>query len=502
MIRTGPIGSVLVANRGEIALRICRTLAEMEIRSVVVASDPDREALHALSADRTIFIGGESPAESYLDQGKILAAAREAEVDAVHPGYGFLAENAAFARTVEEAGLVWIGPPAAAIAAMGDKLVARETMAKAGVPVIPGSPVLTEAGAARREAERIGCPLMLKAAAGGGGKGMRVVRDPAELPAALEAARRESQGAFGSDAVFLEKYIERPRHIEFQVLADSLGNTVHLFERECSIQRRHQKIVEETPSVALDGELRERMGKAAVEAARAAGYVNAGTVEFILGQDREFYFLEMNTRLQVEHPITEMTCGVDLVRSQVAVARGEELPWRQEEIGRRGHAIECRVYAEDPANNFFPSSGRVTALAEPAGPGVRNDTGIYEGAEVSTFYDPMLSKLVVFGEDRESAAARMVRALRGYQVLGLATTIPFLAEVIAHPAFLAGDTCTDFIPRHMEGWKLRDEAAAEAALLAALAQPDTTGGGRSAAGGERGAAAFDVWREVGRRGNR
>ncbi len=494
------IRRVLIANRGEIAVRIARTLKEMGIAALGVASDPDLSALHALVCDRVVPLGGTTPLETYLDQEKILAAAKETGADAVHPGYGFLAENAAFARAVEEAGLVWIGPPPESIALMGDKLAAREAVAKAGVPVIPGSPALSDPARAREEAERIGYPVMIKASAGGGGKGMRVVRSPEELESSLEAARRESGKAFGDDTVYLEKFIERPRHIEFQVLADGNGNTVHLFERECSIQRRHQKIVEETPSTALDDRLREEMGEAAVEAARAAGYANAGTVEFIFGRGGKFYFLEMNTRLQVEHPVTEMTCGVDLVRQQVYVASGRPLPFTQKEIARRGHAVECRIYAEDPANNFFPSSGVIRALVEPAGPGIRNDTGVYEGMEVTTFYDPMLSKLVCFGEDRRAAARRMERALRSYLVLGPATSIPFLADVVAHEAFLGGDTCTDFIPRYMSDWAPRKDKKAEAALLAALAGPSRAGGTGAAGAPGGGPAAFDIWRALGPRG--
>ena len=494
------IRRVLIANRGEIAVRIARTLREMGVAAIGVASDPDLSALHALVCDQVVPLGGTTPLETYLDQEKVLAAAKETGADAIHPGYGFLAENASFAKAVEEAGLVWIGPPPESIALMGDKLAAREAVARAGVPVIPGSPALSDPARARAEAEKIGYPVMLKASAGGGGKGMRVVRTPDELEPSLEAARRESGKAFGDDTIYLEKFIERPRHIEFQVLADKRGNTVHLFERECSIQRRHQKIVEETPSAALDDKLRAEMGEAAVEAARAAGYTNAGTVEFIFGEGGKFYFLEMNTRLQVEHPVTEMTCGVDLVRRQVLAASGEPLPFSQKEITRRGHAIECRIYAEDPANNFFPSSGVIRALVEPAGPGIRNDTGVYEGMEVSTFYDPLLSKLVCFAEDREAGAKRMEKALRSYLVLGLSTSIPFLADLVAHRAFLEGDTCTDFIPKYMKDWTPRADKRAEAALLAALAGPARPG--RSGAAGAPGAgpASFDVWQAVGRKG--
>jgi len=489
-----PIRSVLIANRGEIAVRISRTLREMGLRSVAVASDPDRFALHALACDETLPIGGSAPRDSYLDQGKILDAARSAGVDAIHPGYGFLSENPAFAAAVEAAGLVWIGPPPAAISMMGDKLTAREAVARAGVPVVPGSTILDTGRSGLESASSMGYPVLIKAAAGGGGKGMRVVAGPEELPAALDAARRESLQAFGSDAVFLEKYLEGPRHIEFQIFADAYGNTVHLFERECSIQRRHQKILEESPSPALDPPLRRRMGEAAVAAARAAGYAGAGTVEFLLERERNFYFLEMNTRLQVEHPVTELTCGLDLVRHQILAARGEPLPFSQEELRSRGHALEVRVYAEDPANRFFPCSGRIAALAVPSGPGIRDDTGIYEGCEVSTFYDPMLGKLIVHAEDRPAAIDRLSRALSEYLIAGITTNIPFLADLAAHPAFRAGETATDFIPRHFPAWEPRAGREALAALMAALCRPAPR-----AASPRGGRNAFDIWSAQGAR---
>ncbi len=499
-MRSSRIKRVLIANRGEIAVRISRTLREMGITSIAAFSDPDTKALHAMVCDEAYPIGGESPLESYLDQEKIINAARETRADAIHPGYGFLAENASFARRVEEEGFIWIGPPSTAIELMGDKLESRKAMEKAGVPVIPGSKAIGNPDEAVAQAEKIGFPIMIKAAAGGGGKGMRVVERREDLLSSLEAARRESGKAFGNDTVYFEKFIERPRHIEFQVLGDKHGNIVHIFERECSIQRRHQKIVEETPSIALDDRKRREMGEAAVEAARAAGYFNAGTVEFIYGQDGSFYFLEMNTRLQVEHPVTEMTCGLDLVRHQIFVAAGEMLRFSQEEIKRRGHAIECRIYAEDPSNNFFPSSGRIKALAEPRGPGIRNDSGIYEGYEVTTFYDPLLSKLIVFAEERTAAARRMESALRSYLVLGPKTSIPFLADLVSHPGFLDGDTCTDFIPRYMSGWTEKKEDSALAAAVAVAAEETRTRGGAAVESPSGRGGSFHVWAAIGRKG--
>ena len=459
------IRTVLVANRGEIALRVFRTCREMGIRTVAVFSDADRRAAHAAAADRSVHIGASDPRESYLNVERIVAVAREAGADAVHPGYGFLAENARFAARCAEAGLVFIGPPAPVIAALGDKTVARRMMARSGVPVIPGmDAAASDPASLARAAEAVGYPVLIKAAAGGGGKGMRVVASADEMEEASASAAREAEAAFGNAAIYLEKYMERPRHVEFQVLADSRGNVIHLLERECSVQRRHQKIIEETPSPVMTPALRERMGQAAVSAARAAGYVNAGTVEFLVDTQGNFYFLEVNTRLQVEHPVTEMVTGLDLVRLQIEIAAGAPLPLTQQQVAGRGHAMECRIYAEDPEDGFLPSPGTVLYVQEPSGPGVRVDGGIYTGCPVPVEYDPILAKLIVHAEDRGTAAARMLRALEEYVILGVRTPIPFLMDVVRSEAFLSGETYTDFIPRHFPDWKpradLRDMACA------------------------------------------
>lgn len=437
---------ILVANRGEIAVRIMRTCRELGIGTVAVYSEADRRALHVLEADEAVFIGGSEARESYLDLEKIVGAAKESGAQAIHPGYGFLSENAAFARRTEEEGLRFIGPPAGVIASLGDKTAARTLMQNRGLPVIPGmTEPESELGILASRAEEIGYPVLLKAAGGGGGKGMRVVACPEELEGALREATSEALRAFGNGAVYLEKYLNRPRHIEFQILADSFGNTIHLFERECSLQRRHQKIIEESPSPALNDGLRAAMGKAAVEAARAAGYVNAGTVEFLLDDQGKFYFLEVNTRLQVEHPVTELITGVDLVREQIKISAGLPLSFRQGDCRPRGHSIECRIYAEDPARGFSPSPGEILYLKEPAGPGIRVDSGIYGGFVVPTAYDPLLSKLIVLASDRGQAIARMRRALADYAILGITTSIPFLREVIGSEAFVSGATHTRLI---------------------------------------------------------
>ena len=406
---------VLVANRGEIAVRIMRTLREMGICSVAIYSDADAAALHVRVADEAYRVGPAASVDSYLRGEVILDICREAQVDAIHPGYGFLSENAAFARSCAAAGITFIGPEPEAMEAMGSKTAARERMIAAGVPVVPGA----EAGDVETllsAASELGYPVMLKASAGGGGKGMRLVEGPDDLEAAWERAKSEARKAFGDDEVYLEKAIVRPRHVEIQILADRAGNTVHVFERDCSIQRRHQKVVEETPSPATDETLIERMGEVAVRAAQAVGYHSAGTIEFLLGEDGDFYFLEMNTRLQVEHPVTELVTGLDLVHEQVRIAAGEELGYAQSDIVRRGHAIECRVYAEDPSTGFLPSPGTIDVLRTPAGPGVRDDSGVYQGAEISSHYDPLISKLCVWAPTRQRAVARMRRALEEYIV--------------------------------------------------------------------------------------
>jgi acetyl-CoA carboxylase biotin carboxylase subunit len=437
---------VLVANRGEIAVRVVRACREMGLASVAVFSDADRAAPHVRLADEARPLGPAPSRESYLRIDRVLDAARSSGAEAVHPGYGFLAENAEFARACEEAGIAFIGPRSETIALMGEKTSARREAVAAGLPVVPGSlePVADE-GEASREAERIGYPVMLKAAAGGGGKGLRLVATPADLLPALARARSEAGGAFGDERVYLEKAISRPRHVEIQVLGDHHGNAVHLFERECSIQRRHQKVVEESPSPLLTPELRRRMGELAVALVRRVGYVNAGTLEFLVDADRQPWFLEMNTRLQVEHPVTEMVTGVDLVKLQIRIARGEPLPFRQEDLAQRGHAIECRVYAEDPDAGFLPSPGRIAGLRVPGGPGVRDDSGVLEGGEVPIHYDPLVSKLVVWAESREEAIRRMHRAVGEYRVIGIKTTLPFFGRVLDHPAFVAGDYDTSLV---------------------------------------------------------
>ena len=444
---------ILIANRGEIALRIMRTCREMGIDMVAVYSDVDARALHILEADEAIQLGPAEPSQSYLDIDRVMAAVKQSGAEAIHPGYGFLAENADFAERCQAEGVVFIGPPGSVIRDLGDKITARQIMQNGGVPVIPG---MTEAAgdpaAWADHADQIGFPVLIKAAAGGGGKGMRIVTDPAELAEACQAAAREAAAAFGDGTIYMEKYLARSRHVEIQILADSQGNAIHLFERECSIQRRHQKIIEETPSPALDADLRNRMGQAAVAAARASGYVNAGTVEFILDPDGNFYFLEVNTRLQVEHPITEMVTGVDLVRQQIEIAAGSPLSLAQEDLSLRGHAIECRIYAEDPEQNFMPSPGTITFVQEPSGPGVRNDCGVYTGVEVPMEYDPIISKLVVHAETRDGAIQRMVRALETYTVLGVKTPTGFLLDVLGSPPFAAGATYTDFIDAHFADW--------------------------------------------------
>jgi len=447
---------ILVANRGEIARRVMATCREMGIATVAIYSEVDQAALHVLEADQSVCLGEAEPAQSYLNIDKIVAAAKATGAEAIHPGYGFLAENADFAARCEAEGLVFIGPPAQVIRDLGDKITARQIMLKGGVPVIPGM-MQAEADPEEiaRRADEIGYPVLIKASAGGGGKGIRIVRSPADIREACVSAAREAKAAFGDGTVYLEKFFEKARHVEFQILADRYGQVVHVLERECSVQRRHQKIIEETPSPALDDSLRERMGQAAVAAAKASGYVNAGTVEFLLDRSGKFYFLEVNTRLQVEHPITEMITGIDLVRQQLEIAAGGALSLKQAQIVGRGHAIECRIYAEDPENHFFPSPGKIEFIREPTGPGIRNDCGVYSGFEVPVQYDPILSKLVVGAENRERCIGRMKKALADYVLLGLKTPIPFLIDVLASEAFVAGEVYTDFIETHFSDWKPR-----------------------------------------------
>jgi acetyl-CoA carboxylase biotin carboxylase subunit len=461
---------VLIANRGEIALRVMRSCREMGLSTVAVYSDVDRAALHVAYADEAYRLGPAPASESYLRCDRILEVARQAGADAIHPGYGFLSENASFAEACDAAGVTFIGPPANAMRALGSKTKARQAADAAQMPRVPGSVTgLVSAEEALQVASGIGYPVMLKAAAGGGGKGMRAVSSAAELPSAYAAASSEAERSFGSGEVYLEKLIERPRHIEIQVVADQYGNCLYLGERECSVQRRHQKVIEEAPSAIVGEELRRRMGEAAVRLARTAGYVNAGTIEFLVDAERNFYFLEMNTRLQVEHPVTELVTGLDLVQMQLRVAMGEPLSLRQEEIDLRGHAIECRLYAEDPENNFLPSPGRITRLLQPGGPGIREDCGIYEGWTVPLDYDPMLSKLISYGATREAAITRMLRALDEYVVGGIRTNIALFQRILRDENFCTAQIDTGYLERLFAAPPALEKASApeEVAVLAA-----------------------------------
>ncbi len=472
---------ILIANRGEIARRVMATCREMGIATVAVYSDADEHAAHVLYADEAVHIGGPEPSASYLNIDSIIAAVKQTGADAVHPGYGFLSENGDFAERCERENITFIGPPSHVIRSLGDKITARKIMEKGGVPIAPGMtrPCLDVEEMAK-EAEKAGYPILIKASAGGGGKGIRVVRESSELKDAFASAVREAEAAFGDGSVYMEKYFETVRHVEIQILADRFGHVVHVLERECSVQRRHQKIIEESPSPAVTPSLRTRMGHAAIAAAKAAGYVNAGTVEFLLAPDLSFYFLEVNARLQVEHPVTEMITGIDLVRHQILIAAGQRLSLRQEDIEGRGHAIECRIYAEDPENDFFPSPGTITCIKEPSGPGIRNDCGVYSGVEVPVYYDPIISKLIVHGETREYAIERMVKALKDYVILGVRTPVPFMIDVLESEAFQSGEIYTHFIRTHFPDWK-PDTRTHDLALIAWV-MDELTGNQRAAAG--------------------
>jgi acetyl-CoA carboxylase biotin carboxylase subunit len=461
---------ILIANRGEIAVRVIRACRELGVESVAVFSEADRAALHVREADYAVAIGPAPAAQSYLNVERILDAARATGAEAIHPGYGFFSENAKFARAVEAVGIVFIGPPPSAIERMGDKVEARKLMAAAGVPVVPGSPgTLENEAEVRAIAMAIGFPIMLKAAAGGGGKGMRLIEKEEELASAVRAVASEAQSSFGDGRFYVEKFVNRPRHIEVQVFADTKGNTVHLFERECSIQRRNQKVVEESPSPFVTPEMRSAMGEVAVKAARAVNYVGAGTIEFLADAERNFYFLEMNTRIQVEHPVTEMVTGVDLVKLQIEVAAGAALPFRQEELRQSGWALECRIYAEDPAAGFVPAPGRISAMRFPDGPGVRVDAGVYAGAEVSTFYDPMIAKLAAWGRDRLEAIDRMRRALSEFTIAGeLGNNLDFHRWIVRHPRFIAGDFDTKFIEQEYRPEAIAAAAGEDATRVAAM----------------------------------
>ncbi|CAM2069912.1 Acetyl-CoA carboxylase biotin carboxylase subunit [Sulfidibacter corallicola] len=480
---------ILIANRGEIAVRIMKTCREMGIGTVAVASEVDMAAKHARMADEVVCIGPAPAIESYLRAEAIIEAAKSTGADGIHPGFGFLSENAEFAKAVRAAGLVFIGPQAEVIELMGSKQASKREMIRAGVPVVPGyNGDKQDPEHLSEQAESIGFPLLIKASAGGGGKGMRIVHAADRFLEELEAAKREATAAFGDDTVLLEKYLTRPRHIEFQVFGDEHGNLVHLFERECSIQRRHQKILEETPSTAMTPELRGRMAEAAVAAAGCVSYTNAGTVEFMLDEDGSFYFLEMNTRLQVEHPITEMLTGQDLVRWQIEVARGNPLPLRQEEISGRGHSMEVRIYAEDPANGFLPQTGTIVGYHEPQGLDVRVDSGVAQGDEISIYYDPMIAKLVVRGADRRTVCEKLRNALAEYGIHGVRTNIAFLLAILEEPHFLKGETRTDYLAEHFADYRADDGLIDQALALTALGAS-----GRKANSREGGVAFNDPW---------
>jgi acetyl-CoA carboxylase biotin carboxylase subunit len=493
---------ILIANRGEIAMRVIRACREMGIASVAVYSDADARAPHVRESDEAIHIGAPPSAESYLKGERIIEAAKRSGAEAIHPGYGFLSEREWFARAVRDAGLVFIGPPAEAIAAMGSKTAARQLATAANVPIVPGTTEpLRDAAEAKKIADRFGYPVLLKAAAGGGGKGMRVVREPSEMEQSLETARREAKNAFGDDAVYVEKYIVGPRHVEIQIIGDQHGNVLSLNERECSVQRRHQKMIEEAPSVAVTPEIRRAMGETAVRAAKAAGYVNAGTCEFLLDRDGKFYFLEMNTRLQVEHPVTELVTGIDLVQWQIRVAAGEPLPFRQDEIVPRGWAIECRITSEDPANGFLPSTGRISYLHLPSGPGVRWDGGIEVGSEVGLFYDPMLAKLIVHAPTREAAIERMHRALLELTIEGVESSRDFHLRVMEDAEFRAGAIEIQWLERRLDSiinTKPPAETTKMAAVIAALIADRDRQAPKRAASATPATASTDAWARLAR----
>ena len=494
---------ILIANRGEIAVRIIRACVEMQIATVAVYSDADRAALHVRMADEAVHIGPAPSRESYLVIDNIIRAARQTASDAIHPGYGFLAENAAFAQACADAGIKFIGPSPKAIALMGSKVESRRAVSRFGVPMVPGTvdPVEHD-DKARSIAASVGYPIMLKASAGGGGKGMRLVRADAELAEALRTTRAEAMSAFGDSAVYIEKFVVEPRHVEIQVFADSHGNAVYLGERECTIQRRHQKVIEECPSPFIDADLRGRMGKAALDVVRAADYTNAGTVEFLVDHERNFYFLEMNTRLQVEHPVTEMVTGIDLVKEQIRVANGEKLGFSQNEVTMNGCAIECRIYAEDPANNFFPSPGTIRLLQTPSGPGIRDDSGVYEGWSVPIDYDPLISKLVAWGPTRKDALDRMQRALREYRVEGIQTNLNFFMEVLNDTDFRDGRFDTGFIEKWMKQRSapaLPSQVDRDLAVISAILAEMERGKSALEPARTDGTPAASLWKTTGRR---
>ncbi len=467
MERISVLQKVLVANRGEIAVRIIKACQELGIKTVAVYSDVDINAPHTQIADESINLGDPTPSESYLNIQKIIESAQQVGAEAIHPGYGFLAENPDFARTCEHKKIKFIGPKPEIIALMGDKIEAKKTMEKAQITIIPGyHGVKQDLQTLIDEGEKIGFPLLVKATAGGGGKGMRIVNSKDDLAQSIESAKRESKSSFGNDSVFLERYIDKPRHIEFQILADEHGQVIHLFERECSIQRRHQKIIEETPSPVMTENLRTEMGEAAVAAAQAVGYTNAGTVEFMVDRKKNFYFMEMNTRLQVEHPITEATTGIDLAKWQLRIASNQPLTLKQKDLTQRGHAIECRIYAEDPANGFLPSIGHIEEIQTPSGPNIRNDTGIESNMDVTPYYDPMLAKLITYAENRQENIQKMIWALSQYMVLGVTTNVGFLRHVLEHEEFKKGNITTHFIDDYFKDWTITKQGLPLDAIIA------------------------------------
>lgn len=463
------IKKLLVANRGEIALRVMRSAKEMGIETVAVFSTADRNALHVRYADQAVWIGEAPSAESYLRGDKIIEVAKQTGADAIHPGYGFLSENAHFAKAVQEAGLIFVGPPVEAIEVMGSKLAAKEAVKNFGVPMVPGTAgAITDVSEAKKIAQEIGYPVLIKASAGGGGKGMRIVENADEFDEQMERAVSEAISAFGDGAVFIEKYITAPKHIEVQILGDTQGNVVYLFERECSIQRRHQKVIEEAPSPVLTPQVRKAIGEAAVKVAKACNYYNAGTVEFVMDSNLNFYFLEMNTRLQVEHPVTEQITGVDLVKEQIRIAEGETISFQQDDLRILGHAIEIRVYAEDPQNNFLPDIGKLQTYKRPQGAGIRVDDGFEQGMEVPIYYDPMIAKLIATGRNRDEAISRMKRAIDEYQITGIETTLGFCKYVLEHPEFLSGKFDTNFVKNHFSPEKLQNAPTQQATEVGAL----------------------------------
>ncbi len=490
---------VLIANRGEIAVRLIRACRELEIPTVAIYSEADRNSLHVRCADEAYCVGPPPSAQSYLVIDKILEVAEKTGTDAIHPGYGFLAENPEFAKLCKDHNITFVGPSAEAIEMMGHKTVARKTMQNVGVPVVPGTETVDDDDVLASRAKEMSFPVMIKAVAGGGGKGMRIVREEKEIKEAIRAARSEAKSSFGDDTVYVEKYLEEPRHIEFQILADRHGNVIHLLERECSIQRRHQKVIEEAPSMALDDDLREKMGKAAVDAAKAARYWSAGTVEFLVDREKNYYFLEMNTRLQVEHPVTEMITGIDIAKEMFKIAAGEKLSISQEDVKMNGWAMECRIYAEDPFNNFLPSPGKILTLREPSGPGVRDDSGVFAGYEVPLHYDPMISKLCTWGGTRTESIQRMKRALGEYVIKGIKTTIPFHQRVMNNEKFLAGNIHTGFIEDEciMETSDDSEDLMNVALVAAALHLQRKSREGVGTAGPEK--TGTDAWKMMGRR---